>query len=200
MNFFSATWRFSPLWPGRNLKLSYQRVSYGINTFAGLRIFGDGGPAVQTQLYGPVGVAVDGSGNLYIADRDNDRIRKVDSRGTITTVAGGGRGNGLGNDGPATQAQFAFPAEVAVDGSDNLYIADRDTHRIRKVDPTGRITTIVGTGSMAAMGTEGRQSRRSSPFPTAWRWTARATSTSPIPATTAFARSIPRGRLRRLRG
>ena len=191
-------------------QLSYQRVSYGINTFAGLRIFGDGGPAVQTQLYGPVGVAVDGSGNLYIADRNNsirkvdptgtittvagtgeqgfsgdggpavqaqlasptgvavdgagnlyiadsgnERIRKVDPTGRITTVAGTGERGAGGDGGPATQAQFAFPADVAVDGSDNLYIADRDTHRIRKVDPTGRITTIAGTGEYGGDGDGG---------------------------------------------
>ncbi len=125
-------------------QLSYQRVSYGINTFAGLRIFGDGGPAVQTQLYGPVGVAVDGSGNLYIADRNNS-IRKVDPTGTITTVAGTGEQGFGGDGGPAVQAQLASPTGVAVDGSGNLYIADKGTSRIRKVDSRGTITTVAGT-------------------------------------------------------
>ena len=201
-------------------QLSYQRVSYGINTFAGLRIFGDGGPAVQTQLYGPVGVAVDGSDNLYIADRNNsirkvdptgtittvagtgeqgfggdggpavqaqlasptgvavdgsgnlyiadsgnERIRKVDPTGTITTVAGTGERGAGGDGGPATQAQFAFPADVAVDGSGNLYIADRDTHRIRKVDPTGRITTIAGTGEYGGDGDGGPAVQAQLTFP-----------------------------------
>ena len=120
-----------------------------ITTVAGTRRRGgggDGGPAVQAQLTFPNGVAVDGSGNLYIADRDNDRIRKVDSRGTITTVAGGGEGNGLGNNGPAVLARLNGPAGVAVDGSGNLYIADSNYHRIRKVDSTGTITTFAGTG------------------------------------------------------
>ena len=130
-------------------QLSYQRVSYGINTFAGLRIFGDGGPAVQTQLYGPVGVAVDGSGNLYIADRNNS-IRKVDSVGTITTVAGRGDDNvdpayGFdGDGGPALRGRLYHPTGVAVDGLGNLYIADHGNHSIRRVDSMGTITKIAG--------------------------------------------------------
>ncbi len=107
---------------------------------------GDGGPAVQAQIARPAGVTVGGSGNLYIADRDNHRIRKVDSTGMITTVAGTGESGFGGDGGPAIQAQFARPVGVAVDSSDNLYIADRDNHRIRKVDSTGMITTVAGTG------------------------------------------------------
>ena len=109
---------------------------------------GDGGPATAAQLYVPSGVAVDGAGNLYIADRGNRRIRKVDSAGVISTVAGDGtRGYG-GDGGPATAAQLNAPAGVAPDGAGNLYIADRDNHRIRKVDPAGVISTVAGDGTL----------------------------------------------------
>ena len=127
-----------------------------ITTFAGTgeRGFGgDGGPAIQAQLDAPTGVAVDGAGNLYIADRNNSRIRKVDSIGTITTIAGGG---GFGEDGgPAIQARLSLPYSVAVDGAGNLYIADQYNNRIRRVDSTGTITTIAGTGELGFGGDGG---------------------------------------------
>ena len=113
----------------------------GYNSFSG-----DGGPAVEAYLQGPRGVAVDGSGNLYIADSANDRIRKVDSTGTITTIAGTGERGFSGDGGPAVEAQLNGPYGVAVDGSGNLYIADPFNSRIRKVDSTGTITTVAGTG------------------------------------------------------
>ena len=107
---------------------------------------GDGGPAVQARLSYPNGVAVDDAGNLYIADRNNHRIRKVDSSGIITTVVGtGGDGYG-GDDGLAVQARLNQPIGVATDSAGNLYIADTDNHRIRKVDSSGIITTVAGTG------------------------------------------------------
>ena len=91
-----------------------------------------------------LGVAVDGSGNLYIADYDNDRVRKVDASGTITTVAGTGTAGFSGDGGPATSAQLNAPYGVAVDGSGNLYIADCWQPRVRKVDASGTITTVAG--------------------------------------------------------
>lgn len=122
-----------------------------ITTVAGTGSYGysgDGGPATSAQLNFPSGVAKDASGNLYIADNSNNLIRKVDaSTGIITTVAGN-RINGYNGDGgPATSAQLNFPFDIAFDGSGNLYIADRENHRIRKVDAsTGVITTVAGTG------------------------------------------------------
>ncbi len=118
---------------------------------------GDGGPAAEARLNGPSGVAVDGAGNLYIADFFNHRIRKVDAAGTITTVAGTGGdglfGGGFGGDGgPAAEARLNGPSSVAADGAGNLYIADFFNHRVRKVDAAGTITTIAGTGGDGLFG------------------------------------------------
>ena len=108
---------------------------------------GDGGPATTAQLNFPYGVAVDGAGNVYIAERSNHRIRKVDTSGTITTIAGDGTFGSSGDGGPATAAQLANPSGVAVDSAGNVYIADLGTNRIRKVDTSGTITTIAGDGT-----------------------------------------------------
>jgi sugar lactone lactonase YvrE len=108
---------------------------------------GDGGPATSAQLYSPSGVAVDGNGNLYIADRDNSRVRKVSSGGTITTIAGTSTKGFSGDGGPATKAQLYYPDAVAVDGIGNVYIADTFNNRVRKVSRGGTITTIAGTGA-----------------------------------------------------
>ena len=126
-----------------------------ITTIAGTGEFGfggDGGPATEARLRSPTGVAVDGAGNLYIADTSNNRIRKVDSTGTITTVAGSGERGFSGDGDPATEAQLNYPRGVAVDGAGNLYIADASNHRIRKVDSTGTITTIAGSGERGFSG------------------------------------------------
>jgi sugar lactone lactonase YvrE len=120
-----------------------------ITTVAGNGTFGfsgDGGPATSAQLKGPAGLALDGSGNLYIADFLDNRIRKVSPDGTITTVAGRGDTNPpLGEGGPATSAALAGPLGVAVDAGGNLYIADTAFYLIRKVTPAGTIITVAGT-------------------------------------------------------
>jgi sugar lactone lactonase YvrE len=105
---------------------------------------GDNGPATSAQLFWPAGVAVDSAGNLYIADTGNNVIRKV-SNGVITTVAGNGTFNYSGDGGPATSATLNNPTGVAVDAAGNLYIADLNNHRIRKVS-NGVITTVAGNG------------------------------------------------------
>jgi uncharacterized protein (TIGR03437 family) len=107
---------------------------------------GDGGPALSAAIGYPAGVAIDRLGNLYIADRDNNRIRRVDLNGIITTVAGNGRPGYLGDGGPAAAAQLFNPYDVAVDNSGNLFIADWNNFRIRKVTPDGIITTVAGNG------------------------------------------------------
>ena len=109
---------------------------------------GDGGPAAQAHLNAPSDVAVDAGGNLFIADEGNHRIRRVDSSGIITTIAGNGERGFAGDGGPAVAAQLDHPRGVAVDATGNLYIADHDNHRIRKVDPSGTITTVAGTGEI----------------------------------------------------
>ena len=107
---------------------------------------GDGGPAVSAQLSAPSGVAVDGAGNLYIADTGNGRIRKVDTAGIITTVAGKGNGFVLGDGGPATNAQLANPSDVVVDSAGNIYIADFGNSAVRKVNTAGIINTVAHGG------------------------------------------------------
>ena len=116
---------------------------------------GDGDPATTAQLYEPTGVALDGAGNLYIADSQNQRIRKVDAAGVITTVAGFGRRGYGGDGGPAVGARLAVPRGVAADGAGNLYIADTWNHRIRKVDAAGVITTVAGNGTCCSSGDGG---------------------------------------------
>ncbi|MFC5471306.1 Ig-like domain-containing protein, partial [Cohnella suwonensis] len=121
-----------------------------ISTVAGTGVqgyFGDGGPATSAQFYSPSGVAVDSSDNLYIADTNNFRIRKVATDGTISTVAGTGVWGNSGDGGLATLAKFYSPSGVAVDSSDNLYIADSSDNRIRKVATDGTINTVAGNGS-----------------------------------------------------
>ena len=116
---------------------------------------GDGGPATSASLQGPHSLQADAAGNLFIADTLNARVRRVDATsGVITTVAGGGTG-GLGDGGPATSARIA-PHGVAPDPEGNLLIADRDNHRVRRVDAaTGVITTFAGNGDRAYSGDGG---------------------------------------------
>ncbi len=132
-----------------------QQADYRIDTFAGLQGVRDSRQATGAVLSFPYGVAVDGSGNLYIADTHNDRIRKVDADGTITTVAGTGIDGFSGDSGPATAAQLDFPTGVALDEASNLYIADVSNHRIRKVDAFGTISTVAGRGTAGFSGDSG---------------------------------------------
>ncbi len=119
-----------------------------ITTVAGIQdqesYGGDGGPATFAYLDTPTGVAVDGSGNVYIADSHNQRIRKV-SGGTITTIAGNGTPGFSGDAGLATAAQLWLPSAVAVDATGSIYIADTNNQRIREITGT-TIHTIAGNG------------------------------------------------------
>jgi sugar lactone lactonase YvrE len=112
---------------------------------------GDGGPAALAAINVPFAVALDGAGNLYIAEEGGNRIRRVDAQtGIITTVAGTGSAGFSGDGGPATSATLFLPAGIALDSAQNLYIADAANFRVRRVDAqTGIITTVVGNGSNA---------------------------------------------------
>jgi sugar lactone lactonase YvrE len=116
---------------------------------------GDGGAATSGKLNSPFGVAVDRAGNLYIAEFRNSVVRKVDTNGIITTVAGNGTAGYSGDGGPATSANLNEPYAVAVDLAGNLYIADTLNERIRKVDTNGIITTVAGNGSYGYSGDGG---------------------------------------------
>ncbi|MFH0947727.1 MAG: hypothetical protein V1833_01840 [Elusimicrobiota bacterium] len=111
-------------------------AEYVITTIAGTGVAGYSGDnvdATSSAINDPFGVAVDDSGNIYIADEGNNRIRKVDASGTTTTVAGTGVGGYSCDGGPATSAQLNHPIGVAVDDSGNIYIADEGNNRIRKI-------------------------------------------------------------------
>ena len=141
----------------------------GITTVAGtgeLGFSGDGGQAAGAQLAYPAGVAVDASGNVYVADRGNHRVRKVDAAGGITTVAGTGELGFSGDGGQAAGAQLAYPTGVAVDASGNVYVADRGNHRVRKVDAAGGITTVAGTGELGFSGDGGQAAGAQLAYPT----------------------------------
>ena len=117
--------------------------------------FSGDGPATAETLGESSGLAVDTSGNLYIAEYQYNRIRKVSLDGLMTTIAGGQGAGFSGDGGPAVKAQLNFPAAIVVDASSNLYIADSFNHRIRKVSPNGIITTIAGNGSIGLAGDGG---------------------------------------------
>jgi sugar lactone lactonase YvrE len=133
-----------------------RKVSKGvITTFAGNGFqgyAGDNGPATSAEMSWPIGVAVDASGNVYIADEWNNAARKV-SNGVITTIAGGGSGN-YGDNGPATKAQLRDPWCLAVDTAGQVYIADAADNVIRKVS-NGVISTVVGNGTAGYVGDNG---------------------------------------------
>ena len=113
---------------------------------------GDGGPALQAALNGPTAIAVDGNGNVYIGDSQNERVRKVTLDGNIDTVAGNGLFRYSGDGGPATSATLYLPFSVALDKTGNLYIAEPEQSRVAKVAPNGIITTFAGTGQQGYNG------------------------------------------------
>jgi sugar lactone lactonase YvrE len=153
---------------GDSFNLCIRKVDPGgsITTVAGGRSYdspsGDGGPATSARLMlggldpGTMGVsAADTSGNLFIADTGNNRIRKVDTNGLITTIAGNGSRGFSGDSGSATEAQLGIPIGVAVDESGNVFIADWGNNRVRKVSTDGIITTVAGDGPAAVQPYDG---------------------------------------------
>ncbi|PCH69110.1 MAG: hypothetical protein COC01_02140 [Bacteroidetes bacterium] len=139
-----------------------------ISTIAGIGSMGfsgDSGPATAAELYYPWGVHVDATGNIYIADLQNHRIRLIDTSGVISTIAGTGISGFSGDGSLATAAQLSGPSGVHVDASGNIYIVDKSNHSIRKIDITGIITTIAGTGSGGFSGDGGPANSAKLSFP-----------------------------------
>jgi sugar lactone lactonase YvrE len=132
-----------------------------ISTAAGTGLFGDwgdGGLATDARLSAPISLALDAAGNLYIADRDDHRIRKVDAvTQVISTVAGAHADGGFSGDGgPANEARLSGPTGIALDEAGTLYIVDSGNNRIRRVDAdTGVITTVAGTSEAGYSGDGG---------------------------------------------
>jgi sugar lactone lactonase YvrE len=120
-----------------------------ISTIAGNGLAGfsgDGGPALQAELNLPWGLALDAAGNIFLSDVLNLRVRKIDTAGNISTIAGNGIAGYNGDNIPAILAELNFVRQVAVDSQGNVYLADLMNHRVRKVDTSGTITTFAGTG------------------------------------------------------
>lgn len=130
-----------------------------LSTVAGTGVAGynGDGPATTVRLYYPSGLATDGVGNVYIADQYNHRVRKITlATGALTTIAGTGAAGSAGDNGQATIAQLNYPHGVALDSANNLYIADYQNHKVRRVSAaTGVITTIAGTGTAGVAGDGG---------------------------------------------
>jgi hypothetical protein len=128
-----------------------------IHTVAGANVDGyggDGGPAIVAHVGGLGHVVPDGHGNVYFVDATNYRIRKIDAAGIITTIAGNGISAFSGDGGPAIAASLGQPSSLAIDPWGNLYVDDWGT-RVRRIDPSGIITTIAGTGVMGYTGDGG---------------------------------------------
>lgn len=129
-----------------------------INAFAGTGTWGfsgDGGPATAAEVNNPNGVAEDAAGNVYIADTQNHRIRKVDPSGTISTYAGTGTAGFSGDGGPAAAAELNGPAWLGIDSAGNLLVDDENNNRIRAITPSGTITTVAGNGTAGFSGDGG---------------------------------------------
>ncbi len=128
-----------------------------ITTIAGIGTVGysgDGGPATSAALHSPGGICLDTAGNIYFADCLNYVVRKINTSGIISTVAGNSTGGFSGDGGPATASQL-YPEYIVIDPLGNLIISDRTNNRIRKVNTSGIISTIAGTGSAGYFGDGG---------------------------------------------
>ncbi|MES2703127.1 MAG: FG-GAP-like repeat-containing protein [Bacteroidota bacterium] len=129
-----------------------------ISTIAGTGVAGysgDGGPATAAQLNTAYYLVIDNSGNLIIADNLNNRVRKINASGIITTIAGTGASSFSGDGGPAISATFSKPSGVGIDAIGNIYVCDFDNYRVRKINTSGNISTIAGTGSSGFSGDGG---------------------------------------------
>jgi hypothetical protein len=127
---------------------------------------GDNGPATNAKISDADGVAVDAFGNVYIADSNNNVVRKVSPAGIITTFAGNGTSGYTGDHGPATSAELDYPWGVRVDRSGNVFISDADNNVVRVVNTAGIITTVAGNGTSGYTGDHGPATSAELSFPT----------------------------------
>lgn len=128
---------------------------YTIATIAGSSSLGDGGPATAAQIGTIQGIAVDLAGNIYLSDTDHQRVRKIDTTGAVTTIAGTGLAGYSGDGGPAAAAELNLPYGLAVDLAGDVYVADLGNNRVRKISPLGVISTVAGTGVAGSAGDSG---------------------------------------------
>ena len=139
-----------------------------ITTIAGMGTLGyagDSGQAAVAQVADPFGVVVDSHGNLFIADGSNHVIRKVDTAGIITTVAGTGTAGFTSDSGKALDIAMSYPSGLAIDSLDNVYVSDRQNNRVRKLTPQGTMVTVAGGGGMCqANATQAKQACLYSPY------------------------------------
>ncbi len=132
-----------------------------VSTLAGRGFFADGAGSLA-RFRSPTGVSVDGVGNVYVADQDNHRIRKVTSSGVVSTIAGNGYSGYA--DGIGSVAQFYSPTGIAVDGEGNVYVADQGNHRIRKITTSGVVSTLAGSGKAGYADGAGINAQFNAPF------------------------------------
>lgn len=136
-------------------KIATNGIISSIAGNGGMGFSGDGGQATAAQLNSPTGLSIDATGNIYFTDQGNQRVRKINTAGIISTVAGNGTPGFSGDGGQAMTAQLNAPIDVAVNNAGEIFIADQNNHRIRKVDGNGIITTLTGDGSPAFSGDGG---------------------------------------------
>jgi sugar lactone lactonase YvrE len=153
MNAFKLVRKSTIMFAGMAL-LAAGLAAQTVKTTAG-GFVGDGGAATKASFEWPTYVAQDKSGNLYISDFSGQRIRRVSPAGTISTYAGTGISGFSGDGGPASSAQLSYPAGLVFDSAGDLIVADGLNNRIRKIDPSGIITTIAGTGATGYTGDGG---------------------------------------------
>jgi sugar lactone lactonase YvrE len=125
----------------------------------GMGYAGDGGPAREAMLFLPTDIALDQRGDVFVADRDNHAIRRIDASGVITTVAGGNGRGYTGDGGPAGAAQLNHPRGIALDCTGSIFFTDRHNNAVRRVDPSGIITTVAGGNGQGYRG-DGRPARQ----------------------------------------
>lgn len=155
--------RFGNLYIADSGNARIRRVRAGtgvIETIAGTGSWGfsgDGGPALQAEFAQPLALALDFDGNLLVADSSNDRVRRIDLKTSIvSTLAGNGTEASSGDGGPATLAAVSFPVALAVDPGGNVFVAENEGHRVRRIDrATGTIATVAGTGEPGFSGDGG---------------------------------------------